>query len=147
MDENSQTDCCHATSVVVVIFRDSLDNYIEYECAKTKRWFISSTFIIKRYVAWVISVSKSSLQNFFNALRMMNRYWIRMLRSSRYDKLLSRCDDLKLHSFQNDTAAINFVRLISDNSLVDTSEDDHAHVLEICILFRTYALKMIIKSF
>ncbi|KAL9128407.1 MAG: hypothetical protein Q9217_002898 [Psora testacea] len=59
-----------------------------------------------------------------------------------YDEPLPKCKGPKLHPFQDRTAVIDFVRLISDQGPSDTSEGGHAHVFEVSILSKTYALKM-----
>jgi len=62
---------------------------------------------------------------------------------SLYDKSLPTCEGPKLYPFQDRTATIEFVRLISDQDPVDTSQEGHAHVFEVSILSKPYAVKIV----
>lgn len=67
-------------------------------------------------------------------------------RLPRYDEPLPQCKGPKLAPFQDRSAAINILRLISENDPEDTSGGGHAHVFEASINSKTYALKVVRSS-
>jgi len=60
-----------------------------------------------------------------------------------YDEPLPKCKGPRLYPFQECTATIDFVRLISDADSVDTSQEGHAHVFEVSIASKCYAMKIV----
>ncbi len=56
------------------------------------------------------------------------------------DKPLPDCEGPKLHLFQDRKAAIDFRRLLSG---ADSGSGGHAHVFEVSIRSRIYALKVV----
>jgi hypothetical protein len=57
--------------------------------------------------------------------------------------LLPQCEGPKLDAFNGDVARIDFKQLISENDSKDTTGGGQAHVFEVSILSKTYALKMV----
>ena len=62
------------------------------------------------------------------------------------DEPLPKCKGPKLSQFPDCSAAIDILRLISDNDSEVTSEGGDAHVFEVSINSKTYALKMVHSS-
>lgn len=68
----------------------------------------------------------------------------KMPRKLKQKHLLPKCEGPKLDVFKDRVASIDFKRLISENDdPEDTSGGGQAHVFEVSILFKTYALKMV----
>ena len=68
-----------------------------------------------------------------------------MLPIPSYDQLLPLCEGPKLHPFNNGRADITFKRLLQNDqdSLDSSGEEGSAHVFEVSIDFKTYALKVV----
>lgn len=61
-----------------------------------------------------------------------------MLKTTNFTKPLPQSEGPKLHPFRNRKAPIIFVRLLSD-----TESEGHAHVFEVSIGSKQYALKIV----
>lgn len=61
-----------------------------------------------------------------------------------YNEPLPECDGPKLHPFPHKSPAIEFIRMISDNTPPSVpGGGPHAHVFKVVILSQTYALKIV----
>jgi len=60
---------------------------------------------------------------------------------------LPRCSGPKLSSFEDPKATIELENLISESDLTDSSRGGHAHVFEVSIQSKTYALKIVRQWF
>ena len=60
-----------------------------------------------------------------------------------YDEPLPQCKGPKLSPFQGRSAAVNILRLISENDPDDTTGGGHTHVFEASINSKIYALKVV----
>ncbi len=59
------------------------------------------------------------------------------------EHLLPQCEGPKLGAFQDNLPSIEFIRLISEHDPNDSTGGGQAHVFEVSILSKTYALKMV----
>ncbi len=58
-------------------------------------------------------------------------------------KSLPECSGPKLQPFEDEEATVDFKQLISESELPETSDGGHAHVFEVSIHAKTYALKIV----
>jgi hypothetical protein len=58
-------------------------------------------------------------------------------------KSLPECNGPKLKAFEDPKATVDFRELISESDLADSSAGGHAHVFEVSIQTKTYALKIV----
>lgn len=58
-------------------------------------------------------------------------------------KSLPECNGPKLQPFEDPKATVFLQNLISENNLTDLSAGGHAHVFEVSIQSKTYALKIV----
>lgn len=67
-----------------------------------------------------------------------------MPRRPAYNEPLPDCEGPKLYPFRNQGVPIEFIRMISDNTPASSiGGGPHAHIFEVSILSRTYALKIV----
>lgn len=58
-------------------------------------------------------------------------------------KSLPECNGPKLQPFEQPNDTVDYKHIISDNDLTDSSAGGHAHVFEVSIQHKTYALKIV----
>ena len=66
-----------------------------------------------------------------------------MPRLPTYNEPLPTCHGPKLLPFENQSAAIKFIRVLSDQRPRDSSSEGRSYVFEVSILSKTYALKVV----